>query len=192
MKRTIIIVAVAKLADLRELWSLRALSRQQFTIGAITFVLSLVMAPQIQYGVLIGVLLAIGAHLRRELSVATPSWVEGQTLHVRPLGVLVFGSGHRLNAKVDNLIADHQEVTSVVLHMDRLGRIDVTGAMELQHVLDEAHEQGLDISVVDLTPTGKSIVDRVMCGDKYGVDLAEPPAIVAMPGQLGGPDGRRP
>lgn len=188
----IIIVAVAKLADPRQLWSLRTLSRQQFTIGAITFVLSLALAPQIQYGVLIGVLLAIGAHLRRELSVATPSWLEGDTLHVRPLGVLFFGSGHRLNAKVDNLIADHQEVTSVVLHMDRLGRIDVTGAMELQHVLDEAHEQGLDVSVVDLTPTGKSIVDRVMCGEKYGVDLDEPPATVAMPGQLGGRDGRRP
>jgi SulP family sulfate permease len=188
----IIIVAVAKLADPRELWGLRHLSRQQFTIGAITFLLSLALAPRIQYGVLIGVLLSIGAHLRRELSVATPSWLEGDTLHVRPLGVLFFGSGHRLNEKVDDLIAEHHEVTRVVLHMDRLGRVDVTGAMELQHVLDDVHDQGLDISIVDLTPTGKSIVDRVLCGEKYGVDLAEPPATIAMPGQLGGPDGDRP
>ena len=188
----IIIAAVARLADPRELWSYRTLSRQQFTIGAITFVLSLAFAPQIQYGVLIGVVLAIGAHLRRELSVATPSWVEGATLHVRPLGVLFFGSGHRLNAQVDNLIADHDEVTSLVLHMDRLGRIDITGAMELQHVLDEAHEQGLDVAVVDLTPTGKSIVDRVMSGDRYGVDLTAPPATAVMPGVLGGRSGDRP
>lgn len=188
----IIIAAVAKLADPRELWGLRTLSRQQFSIGAITFVLSLALAPQIQYGVLIGVVLSVGAHLRRELSVATPSWLEGDTLHVRPLGVLFFGSGHRLNEQVDDLIAEHQEVTRVVLHMDRLGRVDVTGAMELQHVLDDVHEQGLAISIVDLTPTGKSIVGRVLCGEKYGVDLAEPPATMAMPGQLGGRDGHRP
>ncbi len=188
----VIIVAVAKLIDPRELLRLRTLSRQQFTIGAITFALALALAPQIQYGVVIGVLLSVGAHLRRELSVATPSWLEGDTLHVRPLGVLFFGSGHQLSEQMDNLIADHQEVTRVVLHMDRLGRVDVTGAMELQQLLDEVHDQGLDTSIVDLTPTGRSIIGRVLCGDEYGVDLEEPPATMAMPGQLGGRTGRRP
>lgn len=185
---SVIIVSVARLARPRELLTLRRLSRQQFLIAGVTYVSSLLLAPQVQWGVLLGVALAVGAHLRRELSVAAPAWLEERVLHVRPLGVLFFGSAHRLGEQLDDLIAQHAEVDHVVLHMDRLGRVDVTGATALRAVCEDLHRGGITTAIVDLTPTGRKIVDRVLDADQYGVDLAAPPATARMPGTLGDRD----
>ena len=180
----VIVAAVAKLMRPTELLELRRLSRQQFAVALVTFVLTLVIAPQIQYAVLVGVLLSIGAHLRRELSIAAPSWVSDDVLHVRPVGVLFFGSAHRLGDQVEDCLADHPEVGHVTVHLDRLGRVDVTGAQSLRQVLDDLHEQGTTTSVVDLSPTGAKIVQRVLSDPAYGVDAGSRAVDLPMPGQL--------
>lgn len=180
----VIVAAVARLMRPTELVELRRLSRQQFAVAVVTFVLTLVTAPQIQYAVLVGVLLSIGAHLRRELAIAAPSWVADDVLHVRPVGVLFFGSAHRIGDQVGDCLADNPEVDHVTVHMDRLGRVDVTGAQSLRQVLDDLHEQGTSTSVVDLSPTGAKIVQRVLSDPVYGVDAESRAVEVPMPGQL--------
>lgn len=158
----VIFASVLRLVRPGEVLRLRRWSRQQFMIALVTFVLTLVTAPQIQVAIIVGVVLSVVAHLRRELAIAAPHWVEGDTLHVRPLGVLYFGSAHRLEDQVTGLLSDHPDVDRLVVHMDRLGRVDVTGALALRSLVEHLHGVDVATAVVDLTPTSRKIVDRVL------------------------------
>lgn len=170
----VIFASVLSLMPPREMLQLRRWSRQQFVIALTTFVLTLALAPQIQYAILVGVGLSVGAHLRRELTVAAPSWVEGEVVHLRPLGVLYFGSAHRLEDQVTDLLSEHGDVDELVIHMDRLGRVDVTGALALRSLVEHLADVGVTARVVDLTPTSQKIVDRVLADDDTEVRSLRP------------------
>lgn len=158
----VILAAVSSLIRFRPVLALRRWSRQQFVIAVATFVGTIVFAPQIQYGLLIGVVLSVGGHLRRELVVQLPNWTEGTSLHVRPLGVLYFGSAPVIEDRVAALLSDHPDVEHLVMHMDRVGRVDVTGALALESLCRRLQGVGIDTTVSELTPMGRRIVSRVM------------------------------
>lgn len=177
----VILTSVLGLIRLGEVLRLRRWSTQQFVIAAVTFVLTLVTAPQIQVAIVVGVVLSVVAHLRRELAITAPHWVEQDALHLRPLGVLYFGSAHRLEDQVTDLLSEHPHVTRLVVHMDRLGRVDVTGALALRSLVEHLHDVGVSTAVVDLTPTGWKIVDRVLTEAGPPVELR--PAVPPSPPQ---------
>ena len=172
----VIFSSVLGLIRVEEVWRLRRWSTQQFAIAMVTFLLTLALAPQIQYAVIVGVVLAIVAHLRRELAITASHRVEGTTLHLRPLGVLYFGSAHLLEDQVTGLLSDHPDVDHLVIHMDRLGRVDVTGALALRSLIEHLDGIGVTTEVADLTPTSRKIVDRVLSESDPDVELgtAEP------------------
>lgn len=167
----VIFASVLSLLRPREMLRLRRWSRQQFAIAVTTFVLTLALAPQIQYAIVVGVVLSVGAHLRRELMVTATSWLDGTTLHARPIGVLYFGSAHRLEDQVTDLLSDHPDVDELVVHMDRLGRVDVTGALALRDLVEHLAEAGVSTRVVDLTPTSQKIIGRVLSESEPAVAL---------------------
>jgi hypothetical protein len=51
-----------------------------------------------------------------------------------------------------------------VVHLDGLGRIDVSGALGLRDLLDQAEEAGLHTAVEDVPPQARKIVRRVLDG----------------------------
>ena len=65
--------AVAKLIRLDDLWALLRANRVQALVGVGTLAATLASAPRVERGVMVGVGLALLAHLYRELSVTTPS-----------------------------------------------------------------------------------------------------------------------
>lgn len=166
----IIIGAVLSLMDPRPMWELRRYSRQQFVVAGVTFVLTLVLAPQIQWAVLVGIALAIGGHLRRERHLSVEHWSDGGELHLRPVGVLYFASAQRLEDQVRRLIGQHRGVERLVVHFDAVGRTDLTGAYVLRDVFEEAQEAGLSVEVADLTDPSRRVVGRVLAGaDRLGM-----------------------
>lgn len=169
----VIFASVLGLVQMGQLLRLRRWSRQQFVIAAMTFVLTLALAPQIQVAIVVGVVLSIVAHLRRELMLTAPHWVEGDSLHLRPLGVLYFGSAHLLEDQVTDLLSDHPDVDRLVVHMDRLGRVDVTGALALRSLIEDLREVDVTTVVTDLTATSHTIVDRVLSGPDAGVEWSD-------------------
>lgn len=158
----IIVGAVLPLMDPRPVLELRHYSRQQLVIASVTFVTTLLVAPQIQWAVVAGIVLAVGAHLRRERLLAIPHWRDGEVLHLRPVGVLYFGSARRLEEQVRAILDDNADVDRLVVHFDAVGRTDVTGAIALRTVFREARRDGVEVEVTDLTPTSRKIVHRVM------------------------------
>jgi SulP family sulfate permease len=157
-----IIVSVIDLIDFKELFSYRRCARLQFAIALATFGLSLVLAPHVERALIVGIVLAVGAHLWRELRLSIPAWTEDEVLHLDPHGVLYFASAPGLQDAFIKLLADHPEAERLVVHLDGLGRVDLTGALVLRDLLRDAEEAGLKSEVVDVPPQAAKIISRVL------------------------------
>ena len=159
-----IIVAVRKLIVVKPFLEYRRYTRLQFYVSIVTFLLTIALAPHVERAVVAGVILAIGAHLWRELRVTIRAWSEGTTLHLAPKGVLYFASAPLLEDRLGAMLSETPTAERLVVHLDGLGRIDVSGAMGLRSVLEEAEEAGLHATVRDVPPQARKIVRRVLEG----------------------------
>ena len=133
----------------------------RYAVGG-SFGLTLALAPRLDRAVLIGISLAIAVHLWRELHVQVPAWTEGDTLHLRPNGVLYFASAPPIEERLTRSLASYPDACRLVLHCDRLGRIDLTGALALRAVLADAQRAGLEVELVEVAPQARRIVSLVL------------------------------
>lgn len=106
-------------------------SRPQFVVALVTVGATLLWAPRVERGLLLGVATALAVHLWRELHVGVPTRLEDGCLHLWPQGVLYFGSAPGLEQTFNQMIAAQPDLTSVVIHLRGLGRVDLTGALML-------------------------------------------------------------
>lgn len=158
-----IIVSVRELISLKPFQEYRSYARLQFYVAVVTLVATLAFAPHVERGVLIGIGMAIAAHLWRELRLSIPAWVsDGKTLHLAPKGVLYFASAPALEHAFGELLNAHPESDRLVVHLNGLGRVDLTGALALRALLKDAREAGLEASVEDVPPQARKIIERVM------------------------------
>src|SRR3712207_7916394 len=74
-----------------------------------------------------------------ELRLELPAHSDGTTLHLRPNGVLWFGSAARLEDAFLAHMGAHPEAERLVVHLDGLGRIDITGADRKSTRLNSSH-----------------------------------------------------
>jgi SulP family sulfate permease len=162
----IVIVSVA--GQIRPLPILRLgrFSRPQLAVAVVTFALTLALSPHVEQAVVIGIGLAVAIHLFRELALDVPSWREGDALHLRPRGVLWFGTAPRLEDAFLGLVSRHPDAQRLVLHLDGLGRIDTTAALALRTLLREARDAGLAVEVVDVRPRWRRLVEGVILSER--------------------------
>jgi SulP family sulfate permease len=149
------------------------LSPLQAGVAIATFLATLASAPRIERGVLVGVALAVAVHLWRELRlhVRTELTADG-TLHVRPQGVLYYASAPALQDRVVDVVARHPAARRMVLHLNELGRIDLSGMLAVRSLLDDLH---LPATVADVPEHGRRLVSRVLperCLESAGDDGA--------------------
>lgn len=167
----IIVAAVLGLLDPRPWLELRRYSRQQFIIAAVTYAMTVLFAPQIQWAVLIGVLLVIGAHLRRERKLDIEHERNDGILRLHPIGLLHFGAVQRLEDQMREVLAEHPDADELVVHLGRVGRTDVTGALVLRRILREAAASGLSVRLADITEPSRKILGRVLEDDMHLPDV---------------------
>lgn len=158
----LVIVGVANLVRAEPFRVFRRAARLQFFVAMTTFLLTLVLAPHVEYALLVGVVFAVSAHLWRELRLSIPAWKENGALHIAPRGVLYFASAPSVEEAFSNLLSEHPDADRLLIHLEGLGRVDLTGALVLQRVLEDAREAGLDAKVVDVPPQARKIVCRVL------------------------------
>lgn len=162
---TVVVVAVVPLVRIAPMMRLWSYSKPQAAVAAATFALTLALSPHIERAVIVGIVFAIALHLWRELRLEVPSWEEDDALHLRPRGVLWFGSAARLEETFLRLVSEHPQATSLVVHLDGLGRIDITGALALRSTLKEATQAGLAVELVDVRPRWRPLVERVITSE---------------------------
>jgi SulP family sulfate permease len=161
----IVIGAVVPLVDVRTPLLYWRWSKPQLGVGLVTAVSTMVLAPRVELGVILGVMAALAVHLWREMRVHVPAEVEDGTLHLHPTGVLYFGSAPAVERTINVLIGEHPDVTRVVLHLDRVGRLDLTGALMLRDVLDEAAAGGRTLEVRGARAHAARLLTRVLGPD---------------------------
>ncbi|MEO8322670.1 MAG: SulP family inorganic anion transporter, partial [Actinomycetota bacterium] len=157
-----IMVAVRELVSPGPFIRYRRYARLQFSIAAVTFLLTIFLAPHVEWAVVAGVVMAILAHLWRELRISIPTWTSNGTLHLAPKGVLFFASAPGLEEAFTNLLSEHPEAHHLVVHLDGLGRVDLSGALVLASLLEDARGAGLVAEVVDVPPQAEKIIRRVI------------------------------
>lgn len=157
----VVIAAVAGLVGPGAMLYYRRVSGAQFAVALVTFGGTVAFAPHVEYGIVAGVTAAVGVHLWRENRVFATTWMEGQELHLRPRGVLYFMSVPRLEVVALRYLSQHPAARSMVLHLDGLGRVDVTGAMALRQMLLDARDAGLEIEIRDVPPQSVRIIAAV-------------------------------
>ncbi len=133
----IVVGAVVKLVAVGDLVRLVQRNRLQAAVGIGTLIATLVSAPRVERGVLVGVALALGAHLYRELRVTTPSFRTGDVLTVAPEGVLWFATIPSVERLIRREIAEHPDIASVVLDLGGVGRMDYSAAAALRRIVEE-------------------------------------------------------
>lgn len=144
----IVISAVYRLIQVIELYRIYAVSRPQALIAWVTFAATLILSPRIEAGVIVGVVLGIAVHLWRELVVRVDTQSADGTLRLIPRGVLFYASAPPLNETLIDELASHPEAERLVIDLQKLGRIDYTGALSLKQVVEEARLAGLTVEVV--------------------------------------------
>jgi sulfate permease, SulP family len=158
----IVIGAVASLVRPLPALRLARFSRPQFAVAGTTFVLTLVLAPRVERAVVIGVALAVATHLWRELSLEIQSWTVAETLHLRPRGVLWFGSASRMEDAFLGLLGQHRSAQRLAIHLDGVGRIDTTAALALRSLIGDARKAGLTVELTSVRPRWTRLVDGVI------------------------------
>ena len=151
----IVIGAVLPLVRLPPLIRLWRHSKPQFVVAWATFGLTLGLAPDIQWAVVAGIGLAIAVHLARELSLDIETELDGQDLHLRPIGVLWFGSANVLEDAFVDIMAEHQQAERLVVHLGGVGRVDLSGALTLRWLVQRARSSGLEVEIADVPPRAR-------------------------------------
>ncbi|MEX2541004.1 MAG: SulP family inorganic anion transporter [Trueperaceae bacterium] len=157
----VVIGAVSRLLRLQSLLRLWRYARLQALTAYITFLLTLALAPRIDVAVVIGIGLAIAAHLYREMDLGIATRQEGDVLVLRLTGVLWFGSTHLLEECMLELFPPPDEVVKLRVDATALGRVDLSGALVLDALLSEAERHRLALDVVGLRPHMKRVLDRI-------------------------------
>jgi len=158
----VVISAVSKLIRPRPLLGLWRLSTPQAIVGWTTFALTLLLAPHVEEAVILAVALALGLHLWRELTPGYTVRLQGDSLHVELQGVLWFGSAPILEKAVQEHLAQARGARRVVLHLEGLGRIDLTGALVLKQLGEDIERGGMVFEMKGCPPQAHAILGAVL------------------------------
>ncbi len=157
----IVIAAVAGLVKPVQLARVWKLSRIQALVSWFTLLMCLMLAPRIEQALLLGILVSLAIHVWRERRAGFHSWMKGDVLHLEVIGILWFASAPRLEEAITARLARAERVAEVVIHLEGLGRIDLTGALVLRRVVDELGLAGIPAALKGVPPQARELIDSV-------------------------------
>lgn len=172
----IVVVGVYKLVRLIAMGRLFRYSKYQAGVAWATFAFTLMLAPRIDRAILIGVVLGIAVHLWRESSLSVMSWADEHVVHLQPSGVLYFGSAPMLGDRITAELAAQPHAEQIVLDLERLGRIDYTGALAMKSAVSQAEEAGIDVVFANVPEHSRPTLERVWEADLPVIALGSKPA----------------
>ena len=122
---SIVVGAVASIVKPRRLLRIIRRSPWQGSLALITFVATLVTPPNIQFGVIIGVVATVIFHFARPFQIEQSHTADG-TLLLRPRGLLWIATNSRFKRDLARLISEDDGTGPIVVDLDRSVAIDAT------------------------------------------------------------------
>ncbi|HEY8866335.1 MAG TPA: SulP family inorganic anion transporter [Solirubrobacteraceae bacterium] len=153
------VIPLLRLVPIARLW---APSRPAFVVAASTFAVTILSSPHVERGVLVGVGMSLALHLWREMRVDVDDSLDDGILHVRPRGVLWFVSAPALGDRLRDQLAAAPEARGLCLHLDAIGRLDITAAVALRALVDECASAGLDVEIRGVQERDRRLIDGVV------------------------------
>jgi SulP family sulfate permease len=157
----LVVVSVIGLADPRPLVHLLRSSRIQTGVATAGLVLTIALTPRLDLAVGGTIALAIAVHLWLETRVPLTVERDGDRLTLRPAGVLWFASAYRFEEAANAAIDSHSG-HDLVLRLDALGRIDVTGARAILRCAEKARSAGMTVAIEGVPAPAAPLMSRLL------------------------------
>ncbi|MEW8562381.1 MAG: solute carrier family 26 protein [Candidatus Thiodiazotropha sp.] len=156
-------------------------------VAVITFVLTLVYAPHLDKGIIIGVLLSLGLFLWRTMRprfAQLSRYKDGtmRDIRVRHLptspvisvvrfdGSLYFASAGYFETKILGVVATNPELKYIILDGEGINQIDATGEEVLHHLWERLQAQGITLVIARMKKQFMDTLRRTGLKDKMGDD----------------------
>ena len=136
---SIVVGAVASIVKPRRLYRIARRAPWQGSLAVITFVATLVTPPNIQFGVIIGVIATVIFHFARPFRIDRVDVSDG-TLNLRPRGLLWIATNGRFKRELGEVIAKDSSSGPIVVDLDR--------------------STAIDAAIADAIAGGKAVADR--------------------------------
>lgn len=153
------VIGLVRIEPIRNAWRIE---RQDGLVAVVTFVLTLLLAPHLEQGILIGVLLSLGLYLNRTMKprIAALARDYDGALHdaearglatcpnigvIRVDGSLYFASASYLEDKVVEKLARKPDLRFVIIDAEGINRIDATGEEMLRQLAGHLQEAGIEL-----------------------------------------------
>lgn len=197
----IVVVAVIGLIRPGEFVKLWRISRVEAAIAAVTFAVTVLASPQLYWGVLVGVMLALSHFLYLRLHpriIEVGRHADGRlrdrhlwqlpplapdTCALRMDAALDFGSANALEQAVSDHLAAQPQTRRVVLFAQAINRIDATGVETFARLRQQLASQQRDWVVVGLKLPVEQVLQAAGClqpGLHFALHVSEAEALTAL------------
>ena len=181
----VIIMAVINLIKIEPIIHAWKAQPHDAIVAVVTFVLTLVFAPHLDRGIMIGVLLSLGLFLWRTMRprFAQLSRYEDGTMRdirVHPLptspvisvvrfdGSLYFASAGYFETKMLGVVASNPDLKYIILDGEGINQIDATGEEVLHHLWERLQAQGITLVVARMKKQFMDTIRRTGLREKMG------------------------
>ena len=183
MLAVIILMAVAGLVTPKAFKHTWQASRADGFVAVATFVVTMLAAPHLDKGIMIGAALAIGHHLYRTMAPRVailgrhcdgtlrdtkyhPDLItSSRVVAIRFDGSLYFANVAHFEDAVLNAMADHREAKFLLVVGDAINSIDSSGEEMLHALVERVHQAGMEIIFSGLK---KQVLDVLRATGLYG------------------------
>jgi len=183
-----IVVAVANLIDLRALRRSWAAGRDDGVAALLTFAATLAFAPNIQNGILTGIIFALGAFIYRRMS---PRIIEvgmhsdgtlrdAQHFHLPPLhpqigaircdAALFFANVSFFEEAIRKLESDNPELKVILVAAGGINQIDASGVEMLRELVNRLRECGITMVISGAKRQFMEVVERTGLATEIGAE----------------------
>jgi SulP family sulfate permease len=193
----VIMMAVVGLINVKGFVHTYRAQRYDGVIAVITFFCTLAFAPELDRGIMIGVVLSIGHYLYRNSrpSLAALSLHPDRSLRdaqrhglqeckniavVRFEGPLFFANTSYLEDQINEHIKGKPELRHILLPANGINEIDASGEEALSLIVEQIRERGLEISLSGLNENVLDLMKRTHLLEKIGEDHIFPTMMVAL------------
>jgi SulP family sulfate permease len=178
------VIYLVKIDPIKHAWKVQ---RHDAVVAVITFVLTIIWAPYLDKGIIVGVLLSLGLFLYRSMAprVAVLSRDPDGTLRdaeVRKLetcknislirfdGPLYFANTGYFEDKVLERVALKPELKYVIIDAEGINEIDATGEEMLHHLVGRLKEAGVELLIARAKKQLWDTFERTNLMDRLGRD----------------------
>jgi SulP family sulfate permease len=183
----VIIVAVINLIKVEPIVTAWRVDPQDGIAGVITLVCTLALAPDLHYGILVGVALSLATYLYRTMrprvvciTPGSDGSLTGTEVHelgphqkiaiVRFDGRLYFGDSSYFEDKVLEIVSRSTELRYLIVDAGGINQIDATGEQILRDLVERLRDIGVDVHFARAKKQLTDVLERTGCMDYIGRD----------------------